>query len=132
MELKSSADRSAQRPNHWPLPPWHAGKGVDSYGTCLPAADTMANLVRTAMTCQECGCRMVARSSLLPASLVCVDCGYPADARLQRDLSRRSWHASLALLAFVVLTGLVLSFSVMLDLRQGTPALESSSSERVE
>jgi len=28
-----------------------------------------------AMTCQECGCRMVARSSLLPVSLVCVDCG---------------------------------------------------------
>lgn len=92
----------------------------------------MAIHFQIAMTCQECGCRMVARSSLLPVSLVCVDCGYPADARLQRDLSRRSWHASLALLAFVVLTGLVLSFAVMLDLREGTPALESSSSERVE
>ena len=58
------------------------------------------------MVCERCGCRMVAKSGSNAYSLVCVDCGHPADSREYQDLARRSWSATFALVAFAVFSGL--------------------------
>lgn len=71
------------------------------------------------MSCQQCGCRLVAKSATSASTLVCTDCGHPVDLRSLQDSSRRSWSAALALLGFAVLSGLILGFAVLLDLHHG-------------
>jgi hypothetical protein len=84
------------------------------------------------MTCERCGCRMVAKSGSSADSLVCVDCGHPANTREYQDQARRSWSASFALMAFALFSGLVLSFAVLLDLNQDQIDPEPASLGRVD
>lgn len=82
------------------------------------------------MVCQHCGCRMVAKSTA--GTMVCADCGHPADARAYRDMSRRSWAAALALMGFAVFSGLVLAYAVLLDLRHDEANREPPAASRQE
>lgn len=84
------------------------------------------------MICLQCGCRRVAKSALIRSSLVCVDCGHPADLRTTRVLSGRAWRASLALAGFTLFSAFVLALAVMLDLRQGTSLPEPTASGRID
>jgi hypothetical protein len=84
------------------------------------------------MVCERCGCRMVAKSGSSAYSLVCVDCGHPANSREYQDLARRSWSATLALVAVAVFSGLVLSFAVLLDLHQDQNDPEPAAMDRAE
>jgi hypothetical protein len=84
------------------------------------------------MVCERCGCRMVAKSGSSAYSLVCVDCGHPANPREYQDLARRSWSARFALMAFALFSGLVLSFAVLLDLHQSQTDPEPTTLDRAE
>ncbi len=84
------------------------------------------------MSCQQCGCRLVAKSATSASSLVCADCGHPVDGRSLEEQARRSWRAALALLGFGVLSGLILSFAVLLDLHNGSDQEEPARAGQLE
>jgi len=75
---------------------------------------------------------MVAKSGQSSLSLVCVDCGHPANPRELEDRSRRSWRAAFALAAFAVLSGLILSIALLQEYRNAQGEPEPDATEQVE
>jgi hypothetical protein len=75
---------------------------------------------------------MVAKVGRGPHSLVCVDCGHPANSRSYQESSRRHWRAAMALVAFSILTGLILSLALLQEFRHREEAPEPAATERSE
>lgn len=75
---------------------------------------------------------MVAKTGRGPLSMVCVDCGFPANPREFEDRSRRSWRAALALAGFAVLSGLILSIALLQEYRHGQGSPEPEVTEQTE
>jgi hypothetical protein len=89
-------------------------------------------VVKAALVCERCGCRMVAKVGRGTHSLVCVDCGHPANSRTYEEQSRRSWRAAIALVGFAVLTGLILSLALLQEFRHREEGPEPATTERSE
>jgi hypothetical protein len=75
---------------------------------------------------------MVAKTGRSSLSLVCVDCGHPANPRELEDRSRRSWRAAFALVAFTVVSGLILSIALLQEYRNGQGGPEPGATEQLE
>jgi len=107
-------------------------------GSRIPYSGSVARLqewkaaIGFLLVCERCGCRMVAKTGRSSLSLVCVDCGHPANPRELEDRSRRSWRAAFALVAFTVLSGLILSIALLQEYRNGQGGPEPDATEQLE